>query len=492
VTPQKRELTFGIIIVVVLAFGITYGSVVRSVAPAGFSSTIPLSGKSFSSRASYCPPSEVKTKDNTRIAVASVGRAPIPVSVEPAATPSPVAQATSTPGAGVSPAPSPATPAPTSSPPVMVPPGRALLSRSSRDSAVNVVGYAGTVMSSAVTVGPSGVGATACSATAGRRWYFAEGSSALGYDERLILYNPFPDEAVVRVSFLTPNGKQTKANLSDQAVPAGATSVLRLNDFVLKEPLLSIQIDAIRGRLVAWRSLQAHARGRPRGEQLSLGATDSRTEWFLPDGDVGQGYDERIALLNPGSKAARVTISVLTAHRTVQPPKLLNITVPPASSKTVAPAPAITGCNRKVCGIGVVVTSTNNVGIVAERTIWYSTGHLSGVASEIGAPGTAMHWYLGPASFAPARDWISVVNPTTADARVSVTLETDRGGPKAPAALQHLKVKAGTRLQIPVNRWTSGRPVVSLLSSDQQVVAERSSYSRGGNDVSALMGRRLP
>jgi hypothetical protein len=336
------------------------------------------------------------------------------------------------------------------------------------------------------------VGATACSATAGRRWYFAEGSSALGYDERLILYNPFPDEAVARVSFLTPNGKQTKANLSDQAVPAGATSVLRLNDFVLKEPLLSIEIDAIRGRLVAWRSLQAHARGRPRGTQLSLGTASSRTEWFLPDGDVGQGYDERIALLNPSSKAARVTISVLTAHRTVQPPKLLNITVPPASSKSVAPASAITGCNRKVCGIGAVVTSTNKVGIVAERTIWYSTGHLSGVASEIGSPGTATHWYLGPASFAPARDWISVVNPTTADARVSVMLETDHAGPRSPAALQHLKVKAGTRLQIPVTRWTSGRPVVALLSSDQQVVAERSSYSRRSNDVSALMGRGLP
>jgi Family of unknown function (DUF5719) len=492
VSPSKRELAFSIIVVVVLALGIAYGAVVHSVAPVRLSSTIPLSGKSFSSRASYCPPSLVKMQDKTRIAVAPAGEGAVPVSVEPAARPSPAAAPSSTPTPAASPAALTPTPTPSPTAPTTIPQGRALFSRSARDNAVNVVGYAGAVISSAVIKGASGVGAAGCSGTAGRRWYFAEGSSALGYDERLILYNPFPDEAVARVSFITPDGKQTKANLSDQAVPAGATSVLRLNAFVLKEPLLSIEVDAIRGRLVAWRSLEAHPRGRPRGEQLSLGATNSHSEWFLPDGDIGQGYDERIALLNPSTKAARVTVSVLTAHRTVQPPKLLNITVPPASSKSIAPGPAITGCNHNVCGIGAVVTSTSDVGIVAERTIWYSTGHLQGVASEIGASRTATRWYLGPASFAPTRDWISVINPTTAVATVSVTLESDSGGPKSPASLQHLKVKAGTRLQIPLNRWTGGRPVIALLSSDEQVVAERSSYSRRSHDVSALMGSRLP
>jgi hypothetical protein len=358
------------------------------------------------------------------------------------------------------------------------------------DRAVNVVGYAGAAIASAVTTGNSGVGATACSPVAGRRWYFAEGSSVLGYDERLILYNPFPDEAVARVSFITPAGKQTKANLSDQAVPAGATSVLRLNDFILKEPLLSIEVDAIRGRLVAWRSLEARSRQRPHGLQLSLGATNSHTEWFFPDGAVGDGYDERIALLNPNSKAAQVGISVLTARRTVQPAKLLNITIPPASSKTVVPAVAIPGCATR-CVVGTVVTATNGVGVVAERTMWYSTAHFQGVASEIGAPVTAERWYLGPAAFAPTRDSVSVLNPTTADATVMLTLETDRHSLPLSGPLR-LKVKAGTSLQVPIIKWTRGRPAIVMLTSDQQVVAERSSYSRVGHDTSALMGRALP
>jgi hypothetical protein len=356
---------------------------------------------------------------------------------------------------------------------------------------VNVVGYAGAVVASAASKGSSGAGATACSSEAARHWYFPEGSSDLGYDERLILYNPFPDEAVVRISFLTPKGKVSKANLSDQAVASGATSILRLNGFTLKEPLLSVQVDAIRGRVVAWRSLQAHAAKRPEGEQFSLGATNSHSDWFLPDGATGSGYDERIALLNPNDKAARVSISVLTSSRTLQPPKLLDITVPPASSRSIAPAAAMGRCKGSVCGMAAVVTSTNGIGVIVERTIWYSTGHIQGVASEVASSRTSLHWYLGPASFDPTRDSVVVVNPTTADAIVSLTLESDRQGPRSPGALQHVTVKAGTRAAIRIDRWTSGRPFVVLLSSTQQVVAERFSYSRSAHDASAVMGRPL-
>jgi hypothetical protein len=357
---------------------------------------------------------------------------------------------------------------------------------------MNVVGYAGAVVASAVTMGSSGSGAAGCSSVAGTHWYFAEGSSDLGYDERLILYNPFPDEAVVRVSFITAKGKESKANLSDQAVPSGATSMLRVNSFVLREPLLSIEVDAVRGRVVAWRSLQSNAAKQPHGEEFSLGATSSHTDWFFPAGEIGSGYDERIALLNPNDKAARVSISVLTDKGTVQPAKLLDITVPPASSTTVAPAGAMKSCVSKGCAIGTVVSSTNGIGVVAERTISYSTDQIRGVASETGAWRTSPRWYLGPGSFDPTRDSVFVLNPTTANARVSLKLVSDNRGPRAPAALQHLKIRAGTRAEISLQRWTSGEPVVVLLSSDQQVVAERFSYSRSAHDVAALMGRPLP
>lgn len=493
---RSKEIVFGAAIVLLAVFGLAYGALVHSVPRVRMVRTISLQAKSFSSRATYCPPSVTQTHDTTHVALTPLGTGPVPVSVGPAATPTPGPAPTLGGSGGPQPTPTPTTSSTraqrTTHQPQPIAPGRARFERSGKDSSVNVVGYGGAVAASAVVTGRTGMGASACSAVAGTHWYFAEGSSDLGYDERLILFNPFPDEAVVRVSFITPQGKQTKANLTDQAVPSGATSVLRLNGFVLKEPLLSVQVDAVRGRVVAWRSLRAHAVKQPQGEQFSLGATNSHIESFLPDGQIGSGYDERIALLNPNDKAARVSISLLTTKRTVQPAKLLDITVPPASSKSVAPAAAMKACRTKGCPVGAVVSSTNGVGVVAERTIWYSTGHIQGVASETAASRTALHWYLGPASFDPTRDSVFVMNPTTADARVSLKLETDRLGPRAPASLQNIKVPAGTRAEVRIDRWTSGRPVIVLLSSDEQVVAERFAYSASAHDASAVMGRALP
>src|ERR671918_2847061 len=88
----------------------------------------------------------------------------------------------------------------------------------------NVVGRGGAAFASAMSAFSepvAGRGAAPCSRTASSRWYFGEGSSILGFDERLLVYNPFPDEAVVAVSFLTPAGTREPANLSDVGVPAG-------------------------------------------------------------------------------------------------------------------------------------------------------------------------------------------------------------------------------------------------------------------------------
>jgi hypothetical protein len=478
-------------------FGLAYGAAVHAPQRVRLADSIALRGTSFSSRATFCPPSVTHSLGKTQLAVTSATDKPIPVSVEPAATPTPEPEPTVGGAAQPSPTPSPAGSSranaaePSGSAPQQLAPGRALFASSKQGRGVNVVGYAGSLVASAVATGHSGAGAAACSAVAGRHWYFAAGSSDLGYDERLILYNPFPDEAVMRVSFVTPKGTQSKVNLSDQAVASGATSILRLNKFILKERLLSVQVDAVRGRVVAWRYLRARPRHQPHGKQFSLGATNSYTESFFPDGHVGAGYKEQIALLNPNDRAARVSISVLTSKRTLQPSKLLDITVPPATSKAVVPAAAMKGCRKTRCSFGAVVTSTNGVGVVAERTISYSTGHLQGVASEIATPRTALHWYLGPASFHPTRDSVIVVNPTTADATVSLELQRSRGAALSPRPLRHIRVKAGTRAEVRIDRWTSGRAVVAVLSSTQQVAAERFSYSQSAQDASDVMGRPL-
>ena len=126
------------------------------------------------------------------------------------------------------------------------------------ESVSDVVGYGGPIRSSALirTSEPTtGEAAARCSDRASAHWYFAAGASTLGVDERLLVYNPFPDEAVVKVTFMTPQGEDAKGNLAKVPVSAKSFTIIRVNDFIRLERSLGVRIDAKRGRVVAWRMM---------------------------------------------------------------------------------------------------------------------------------------------------------------------------------------------------------------------------------------------
>ncbi len=269
----------------------------------------------------------------------------------------------------------------------------------------DLVGYGAEVLASALatfTGKTSGLGAARCSKAASPRWYFAEGSSALGAEQRFVIYNPFPDEAVVGISLFTPKGPQSNANLSEGlAVPAGETVVVELNEFIRGIRVVGAEVVGKRGGVIAWRALQVSSEDRPQGVQFTLGAAAPASEWFFPGG-VEKGIDERVSLLNPSEEEAVATISIATQEGTIQPPKLLEVVVPP---RTLLPLPLVDyigGSDKDVGGASVVVRTSTGA-LVAERTVYYDTRRLSGVASEVGAARTGPRWFLAPRSSAPRR-----------------------------------------------------------------------------------------
>jgi len=217
-----------------------------------------------------------------------------------------------------------------------------------------------------------GAGAARCSRSASGHWFFAEGSSALGFDERLILYNPFPDEAVARITFFTPTGAQSRARLAEGvAVPAGEVRTLKINEFVQPEPLLSTAIEMGRGRVIAWRASLVEPEEQADGLQYTLGARGTSTTWYLPAGSVEEGVEERINLLNPSGKEAVVSITLVTSEGSVQPPKLVELAIQWRSSRRLNLSELMGRGQGDIGGIGAIVRSVNDVGVIAERTIWY-------------------------------------------------------------------------------------------------------------------------
>lgn len=328
-----------------------------------------------------------------------------------------------------------------------------------------------------------GAGAARCSRVASTRWYFPEGSSELGFDERLMLYNPFPDEAVARVTFSTPGGDISKARLAEGIpVPAGEVRVVKVNEFVPPEKVLGAIVEMSRGRVVAWRASILDPKKRPGGLQFTLGARAPATTWYLPAGSVEAGIDERLTLMNPSREEAMVTISLVTAKETLQPPKLVEVPIPPGTTKRLTLAENIGRGQDDVGGSAVIVRSINEVGVVAERSLFYDLEAVTGVSSEIGAAVARTTWMVAPALLRPAADTVLLLNPGPQPARVDITVLDGSGRQRRPGYLQDVRIAPSTRRRIELKELGA----VLLVTSDNPIVSERSATT--ARDAAAVLG----
>lgn len=358
---------------------------------------------------------------------------------------------------------------------------------------VDVVGYGGRIdsfVTASVRQPMSGSAAAACARAGAPDWYFPSGSTALNSDERLIVYNPFPEDAVVTVTLYGPRGRSNKANLADIPI-AGRSSVgIRLNDYVPTRGFVSSSVHAERGRVVAWKVLLRRGK-QVSGEEMTLGAATASDIWYFPEGAVGPGTDEAISVINPDESEALVTVSLVTGKETVQPPKLVDVVVPPQSSRRISFKDRVGGVQSRLGGVGAIVRTTNGVPIVAERTLSYETSSLEGVSSEIGIIEPGTRWRLGPASDSPDNDALVVINADSEPVTFDVTLFQVERDPRSPGALQGIRVRPGGRFKLPLAKWTGGIPMVALVAASGEIVAERVAYSAGHADVGALMGTRI-
>ena len=335
------------------------------------------------------------------------------------------------------------------------------------------------------SVPTEGTVAAGCSSSTSATWDFPFGTSDLGFDERILLYNPFPDEAVARVVIADETGERIKAGLDDVPISAGSTEEVLLNEHVQAQPFVSTRVEAVRGRFVAWRAIFHKPEDGARGVDMTLGASRAADTWYFPEGVIGAGAAETIALSNPSDSEAVVNISVVTGDRPIASKDLVGIKVARETAELVR-LNSIPGLSDKdLVHASAIVTTENGVDIFAERRITAETGELEGVSSEVGSVTTSQYWMLAPPASNPQIDTISVLNPTNKTAHFDVILKS-KDGATQPDNLAQRKVPAGLRVQVSIGAFTKGEPVVAVVRADQKVVAERS--GRSPTDTAAVMG----
>jgi hypothetical protein len=332
--------------------------------------------------------------------------------------------------------------------------------------------------------GPHGFGVGPCATAASSTWYFAEGSTLRDDLMLLTLFNPFPDDAIVDLSFTTDQGRAEPGDFQGIVIPGRGMRLVNVADHLRRREAVAVTVAARRGRLVADRIQARGANGR-KGLTISLGATAPHTEWLFPDGVVADGVVERFHVYNPTRDEAVVDVELNADEGAVEP---FQLRVPPRQRVTLNLAEE-SRVPRNV-GYSVAVRSLNEVPVVVERTADAAApSPRSGIADTMGVRTTARNWLLADGAATEVVDeWVTVLNPTAE--QVTVSLHALIGGRRVDVeGVQDVAVEPGRRRSFRLTDHIAGRADLALLvAATGPVAVERGIYFVGHHGLSRSMG----
>ncbi len=231
-----------------------------------------------------------------------------------------------------------------------------------------------------VVSGPTGTGSAPCSTAASENWYFPGGATSRDARQVLALFNPFPDEAVVDITFATDDGGRAPQRFDNLVVPGGSLVPVDVTEVVSRWDQLSTTVAVQAGRLVADRLVTWDGSRGLTGLSVSAGAPQTALQWIFPLGETSPGVTDSYVVYNPNEVSAEVDVEVRLdnpdQNGQVEP---FELTVPPRQRVVVvvndtpvhpksATVTVATGARVPV-GVDhwVGVVSFNGVPVVAER-----------------------------------------------------------------------------------------------------------------------------
>ncbi|HVF32891.1 MAG TPA: DUF5719 family protein [Acidimicrobiales bacterium] len=325
--------------------------------------------------------------------------------------------------------------------------------------------------------GALGISTAPCAAAASDRWHFAEGSTAREDSMRLVIFNPFPEDAIVDLSFSTDQGRAVPSNLTGLVVKGGRNLIVKVEEHVRRRLNVSTTAVARSGRIVVDR-LQLRG-GAVKGISLALGAPSPGRRWYFPEGFVSDGIGERYHLYNPTGTEAQVSIELTLDEGAAEP---FDLTIAPRGRITVVASEE----ERVPRGVGhaATVVSLNDVPVVAERSVTAtSPASRSGISDSLGIRETARTWVLAAGAATDTHDEVVVLHNPSATA-ASASIRGLVGGQLLDVAtLQEVALPAGRRVAVRLTDHIKRDELPLLIRASSPIVVERGVYVVGGPGI---------
>ncbi len=336
---------------------------------------------------------------------------------------------------------------------------------------------------------PSGRSVAPCASSASDRWYLANGSTARDASQVLVLFNPFPGDAVVDIAFATDQGRDEPEALQGLPVPAGSTTRIAVGDHVRRREVTATTVTTRTGRLVVDRLQRFDGSEGRSGLSLTLAAPAPAEVWTFPAGRHEEGLVERWHVYNPGDVDAVVTVEVVTDSGDMPIPVERTVS---ARSQLVIDATEAAVVPPDV-GHSSTVRSVNGVAVVAERELsGMAPSSRRGWSSMVGAPLAAERWFLAAGAGAGEVDERLVVhNPGPDRVRFSVVAHVD--GRQAPIEeLIDVELGPAARQEVAVAELLDDSPVPLVVDADGPVVVERDLSAASDPGITTLLGIPVP
>ena len=148
---------------------------------------------------------------------------------------------------------------------------------------------------------PAGNSVAPCSNDTSDTWYLADGFTADGSVESLILTNPYDDVAIAQLTFATESAESSPSAFRGFPIPPRSVKVIPLADPALgvqDEPVIAVEVTTTTGRIVLGRA-QHYLGGGRLGYEVTLAAPAPRDQFWFADGEQGDGITETYRDLQP-------------------------------------------------------------------------------------------------------------------------------------------------------------------------------------------------
>lgn len=310
---------------------------------------------------------------------------------------------------------------------------------------VELVGTTGTVEQQLEF--PGGDVTSQCAPDTSVTWHFADGFTAEGSTERIVITNPYPDAAVINMTYTTREGSRSPANLQGLIVAPRSAKSLSMADLGARdEPRLAVSVTATTGRVVSSRIQHYIGLGRL-GYSTTVGTPRTLSQWWFTSGRTGSQVEELLIAYNPGDETSKVQVTFFGEGITNGLPIDENNVAATPTQEIDVPAGSIVAINTaEVADLpkgdhAMVVSSLNNVGLVVEHVLSQRTGGSSFTAVTNGlADGLVSNtWRLPSGLIGGALNAVTILN-TTAETGAFTVSAYGPGGKVAIPGLENVPI----------------------------------------------------